>query len=192
MHPYPGDITRVHGIRVGQAQSASGKTGVTVVLCRKEGAVGGVSVRGAAPGTRETDLLRPANLVETVKGYAKHENEVLTQVTQARASVGSAKTPEDAIAANKELSGALSRLLVVAEKYPELKANTNFMNLQNQLTEIENKIAYARQFYNDTVMNYNQKRELFPSNIIAKIFKFKEAAYFQADEASREAPKVSF
>ena len=132
------------------------------------------------------------NLVETVKGYAKHEKETLENVIMWRSRATGAATTEDAIEANKGLGQAVGRLLVACENYPELKANQNFMSLQAELKDLENKIAMTRQFYNDTVMNYNQKRELFPSNIIANIFKFKAAPYFQADEASREAPKVSF
>ncbi len=132
------------------------------------------------------------NLVETVKGYAKHEKETLENVIMWRSKATGAATTEDSIEANKGLGQAVGRLLVACENYPELKADKNFLSLQADLKDIENKIAMTRQFYNDTVMNYNQKRELFPSNIIANIFKFKAAPYFQADEASREAPKVSF
>lgn len=133
------------------------------------------------------------NLVETVKGFATHENEVLTQVTRARASVGSARTQEEAMTANNQLSGALARLLIVSEKYPSLQANTNFLDLQNQLKVLEQKIAMARQFYNDTCMKYNEKISLFPSNIIASIFRFKTRPYFEVDNDIRDnAPKVDF
>lgn len=135
------------------------------------------------------------NLVETVKGFAKHEKETLENVIMWRSRATSATTTEDAIEANNGLSNAIGRLLVSIEKYPELKANTNFMALQAELKDIENKIAYARQFYNDTVQKNNELIQKFPSSIIAKRHtdKFKIEKYFEvADVIREEAPKVSF
>lgn len=139
---------------------------------------------------RRFDLV--PNLVETVKGYAVHERETLEAVMAARSRAVNAGTVEEAASANGELSKALGRLLSVSESYPELKANANFMELQNTLAEIENKIAHARQFYNDTVMKYQNKREMFPGNLIAGVFGFKEEPYFKADAAERENVKVTF
>ena len=139
---------------------------------------------------RRTDLI--PNLVETVKGYAKHESETLENVIAARNKVVDAKTTEEEIKADGELSRALGRLMAVAEAYPDLKANTNFLDLQANLKETEDKIQYARQFYNDAVLVYKNKLEMFPSNIVAGIFGFKPEAFFEASEADKEVPKVQF
>ena len=117
------------------------------------------------------------NLVETVKGYAKHESETLEKVIQARNNYASAKTDAEKIAAANEMSKGVMNVMALAESYPDLKANTNFVDLQNQLKEVEDKISYARQFYNDSVLMYNNKIEMFPSNLVASIFKFNKEAY---------------
>ena len=140
---------------------------------------------------RRYDLI--PNLVETVKGYAKHEREVFQNVTEARTRAINASTVKDQSAAENQLTGALKTLFAVAESYPDLKANQNFLMLQEELAGTEGKIAYARQFYNDQVMKFNQKQQIFPSNIIAKMFTFKEKEYFVLEEpAAKEPVKVSF
>jgi LemA protein len=140
---------------------------------------------------RRYDLI--PNLVETVKGYAKHEREVFERVTEARTSAINAGTVKDQAQAENMLSGALKSLFAVAENYPELKANQNFLMLQEELAGTESKIAFARQFYNDTVMKFNQKQQVFPASIIANAFGFKEKEYFEIEEpAAKEPVKVSF
>ena len=139
---------------------------------------------------RRADLI--PNLIETVKGYASHEKEVFQKVTEARASLMTAKGVKEQGEANNMLTGALKTLFAVAENYPELKANENFMMLQEELSGTESKIAYARQFYNDSVLKYDNVREKFPSNIIANTFNFKEQEYFAAEEGAREPVEVKF
>lgn len=139
---------------------------------------------------RRADLI--PNLVETVKGYAGHEKTTLEGVIEARNKAISATTTEEEMKANGELSQALSRLLALTEAYPELKANTNFMDLQNNLKDTEDKISFARQFYNDTVLKYKNKIEMFPSNIVASMFGFHAEPFFEASESDREVPKVQF
>ena len=139
---------------------------------------------------RRADLI--PNLVETVKGYAAHEKEDFLKVTEARSALMNAKGVKEQGEANNMLTGALKTLFAVAENYPELKANQNFMMLQEELSGTESKIAYARQFYNDTVLKYDNLREKFPSNIIASTFGFKEREYFAVEEAAREPVEVKF
>ncbi len=132
------------------------------------------------------------NLVETVKGYAAHERETLENVTAARARLQQAGTPAQAAEANNMLTQTLRSLFAVAEAYPDLKANQNFLELQRELSDIEEKIAYARQFYNTNVLSYNAKTETFPSVIMANMFGFQPAEFFEAEEGAREDVKVSF
>ena len=139
---------------------------------------------------RRADLI--PNLVETVKGYAAHESSVFEDVTAARAGLMNANGVKEISEANNQLSSTLKTLFAVAENYPELKANENFKELQAQLAQTEDKIAYSRQFYNDTVLMYNNKCQTFPSNIFAGIFGFKEADFFEAAGEARSVPKVEF
>lgn len=139
---------------------------------------------------RRFDLI--PNLVETVKGYASHEKETLEAVVKARNEYLSSDTPEGKMEANNDLNKVVTKLFALAESYPELKADTSFRELQSTLTETEDKISYARQFYNDVVMKYNNKVEVFPSNIVAGMFGFKTNAYFNATEEERENVKVKF
>lgn len=135
---------------------------------------------------RRYDLI--PNLVETVKGYAKHEREVFQKVTEARSQAINAGTVKDQGVAENMLTGALKSLFAVVENYPDLKANQNFLMLQEELAGTEGKIAYARQFYNDNVMQFNLKQQVFPSNIIASMFNFKEKEYFEIEEPEARAP----
>jgi LemA protein len=139
---------------------------------------------------RRNDLI--PNLVETVKGYASHEKGVLEEVTNARTGVMNATTVEETIDADNQLTGALKTLFAVSENYPDLKANSNFQQLQSELTDTEDKISYARQFYNDVVLKYNNTCQQFPSSLLAKLLGFKEEEFFQAPEGETEVPEVKF
>lgn len=140
---------------------------------------------------RRADLI--PNLVETVKGFAAHEEIVYSAIANARSALLNAKTPADKIAANGQLDGALGRLLLIVENYPQLKSNENFLALQDELAGTENRIAVERRRYNDTLQDYNTYVQTFPNNVFAGWAGYhRNDAYFKASEASREAPKVQF
>ncbi len=139
---------------------------------------------------RRYDLI--PNYVETVKGYAKHEKEVLLKVTEARSKVAGAGAISQKIAANNELSSALARLLVVVERYPDLKANANFIRLQDELAGTENRISVERRRFNEAVKAYNTKIRSFPTNLIAGMFGFEKATFFEVPKEKQEVPKVKF
>ena len=139
---------------------------------------------------RRGDLI--PNLVETVKGYAAHEKEIFENVAAARSRLAGAATPQEAAAANAGLTSALGRLLAIAENYPDLKANQNFLRLQDELAGTENRIAVERRSYNETVRAYNANIKVFPNNFISGFFGFKEREYFEAEPGAEATPKVKF
>jgi len=160
--------------------------GLVVMRERIKEALSGIDVQLK----RRTDLI--PNLVETVKGYAKHEKAVFENVTKARTSLMGAGTLPEKADANNQLTGALKSLFAVAEAYPDLKANTNFQDLQRQLEDTEDKVAYSRQFYNTNVLEFNNKVQLFPDTIVANMFGFKMAEFFAATEEERKKIDVKF
>lgn len=139
---------------------------------------------------RRNDLI--PNIVETVKGYASHEKDTFTKITEARASMANATTVKEVAEADTMITSALKSLFAVSEAYPDLKANQNFIELQQELSETEDKISYARQFYNDSVLKYNNLCQQFPSSIVASLFHFDIAEFFEAQEGTRATPKVQF
>ena len=140
---------------------------------------------------RRIDLI--PNLIETVKAYAEHEKSTLDAVISARnAAMAAPSTPHDQAVADQQVTGALRQLFALGEAYPDLKANQNFLALQEELSATEGRVAYARQFYNDSVLSYNNKLQAFPTVFIAKAMKFERREYFETDDASREVPKVQF
>ena len=132
------------------------------------------------------------NLIETVKGYAKHEKGIMAEVTEARKAMISAKSMPAKLKAGDNLQQALGSIFAIAENYPQLRANENFLHLQNELSSIEDKVAYARQYYNDNILGYNNLFATFPGNMFASMFNKKKQIYLQIPEASRAVPKVSF
>jgi len=160
--------------------------GLIVLKTRIQEALSGIDVQLK----RRTDLI--PNLVEAVKGYAKHEKSVFENVTKARSSLMSAGSLQEKADANNQLTTALKSLFAVAEAYPDLKASTNFQDLQRQLEDTEDKVAYSRQFYNSNVLDFNTKVQVFPSNIIAGMLGFKVEGFFAATEEERKKVEVKF
>ncbi len=160
--------------------------GFVVLKTRIQEALSGIDVQLK----RRADLI--PNIVETVKGYAKHEKGVFTEVTKARTALMGAQSPHEKAQADNMLTGALKSLFAVAEAYPDLKASTNFQDLQRQLEDTEDKVAYSRQFYNANVLDFNAKVQMFPSNLIANAFSFKAFEFFEAEEEAKKSVKVKF
>jgi LemA protein len=158
----------------------------TVLTNRIENSLGQIDVQLK----RRADLI--PNLVDTVKGFAKHEKLAIKAVTDARKALLSAKGIEDKVKADRGLESALKTIFAIAEGYPDLKANQNFLELQKELTATEDKVAYARQFYNDSILSYNNKCKTFPGNMFAGMFGFKEKEYLKIAEAEKKVPKVNF
>lgn len=160
--------------------------GLVVLKTRIQEALSGIDVQLK----RRADLI--PNLVETVKGYAKHEKEVFENVTKARSALMGAQSIKEKADADNMLTGALKSLFAVAEAYPELKASTNFSDLQRELSDTEDKVAYSRQFYNSNVLDFNARAQMFPTSILASMFGFKPFEFFQAEAEDKKKVEVNF